>query len=118
MIEKMDESEGNVLGFKAIGTITKADYDVLIPEVQTIVDKEGSFSLLLDLTQFQWEGLEAWRSDFQFGRKFHNKLDKLAIVGKQSWTKWIATIAEFFSSKHTKCFQPTDIDLAWEWIKM
>ena len=40
MIEKMSESEGKVLGFKAIGTITKSDYEVLVPEVQTLIEKE------------------------------------------------------------------------------
>jgi hypothetical protein len=40
MGEKMNESEGKVLGFKAIGTVTKADYNVLVPEVQALVDEE------------------------------------------------------------------------------
>lgn len=47
MIEKMSESDGNILGFKAIGTVTKADYKVLVPEVQTLIEKEGSISMLL-----------------------------------------------------------------------
>jgi hypothetical protein len=41
MIEKMSESEGKILGFKAIGTVTKEDYKVLVPEVQTLIKKKG-----------------------------------------------------------------------------
>ena len=73
MIEKMSESEGKVLGFKAIGTITKADYTVLVPEVQALINEEGSISLLLDLTQFKWEDIEAWGADINFGRTYREK---------------------------------------------
>ena len=73
MIEKMSESEGKILGFKAVGTVTKADYKVLVPEVQTLIEKEGSISMLLDLRQFKWEDIGAWMADMNFGRTYHDK---------------------------------------------
>lgn len=36
MITKMSESEGNILGFKMIGDISKEDYKILVPEVQNL----------------------------------------------------------------------------------
>ena len=117
MIEKMSESEGKILGFKAIGTVTKADYKVLVPEVQALVDKEGSISLLLDLRQFKWEKVEAWGADIKFGRTYHEKIDKMAIVGDRTWEKWITTLAEPFYSKEARFFHSDEIDAAWKWLK-
>ncbi|MEN6291941.1 MAG: STAS/SEC14 domain-containing protein [Methanobacterium sp.] len=117
MIEKMSESEGKILGFKAVGTVTKADYKVLVPEVQTLIEKEGSISMLLDLRQFKWEDIGAWMADMNFGRTYHDKIDKMAIVGDKTWEKWMTTLAEPFYSKKARFFYSEDIDSAWKWLK-
>ena len=117
MIEKMSESKGNVLGFKAIGTVTKADYNVLVPEVQALINEEGSISLLLDLTQFKWEDIEAWGSDINFGRTYREKIDKIAIIGDKTWEKWITILADPFYSQEARFFYSEDIDAAWKWLK-
>lgn len=64
MITKMSESKGNVLGLKIIGDVTKEDFKILMPEMQALVDKEGSISLLLDMTQFKGEAIDAWGGRF------------------------------------------------------
>ena len=64
MITKMSESKGNVLGLKIIGDVTKEDFKILMPEMQALVDKEGSISLLLDMTQFKEEDIDAWGGRF------------------------------------------------------
>ena len=117
MIEKMSESEGKVLGFKAVGTVTKEDYKVLVPEVKSIVDKEGSISMLLDLRQFKWENIDAWMADINFSRAYHQKIDKMAIVGDKNWEKWITALAKPFYSKKARFFYLEDIDSAWKWLK-
>ena len=117
MIEKMSESEGKVIGFKAIGTVTKADYNVLVPEVQALINEEGSISLLLDLTQFKWEDIEAWGADINFGRTYREKIDKIAIVGDKTWEEWIAILADPFYSQEARFFYSKDIYAAWKWLK-
>ncbi len=39
MIEKMDKSNRKVLGFRLIGDVSKSDYDVMVPVVQSVIDK-------------------------------------------------------------------------------
>ncbi|MCJ7443618.1 MAG: STAS/SEC14 domain-containing protein [Methanotrichaceae archaeon] len=55
MMEKLAESSGNVVGYKAIGKITASDYMKLGPEVKALVEKEGNIRMLFDLTDFKWE---------------------------------------------------------------
>ena len=118
MITKMSESKGNILGLKIIGDITKEDFKILEPEVQALVDKEGSIFLLLDMTQFKWEDIDAWGADFNFSRTYRNKIDKIAIVGNKTWEKWLTKLVEpFYHSTEAKFFNPIDIEDAWKWLK-
>lgn len=117
MIEKMSESEGKVLGFKVIGTVTKADYKVLVPEVESLIETEGSISLLFDLTQFKWEKIEAWGADLNFGRTYRGKIDKMAIVGDRPREKLITRLAEPFFSSEARFFYSDNIEAAWKWLK-
>ncbi len=117
MITKMSESKGNILGFKMIGDISKEDYKILVPEVQALIDKEGSISLLMDITQFKWEDIDAWGADFNFGRTYRKKINKMAVVGDKTWEKWITNLVEPFYSIEAKFFDPIDIEVAWKWIK-
>ena len=117
MIEKLGESSGNVIGFKPIGDITKADYDVLVPEVESLVQQEGDIRVLMDMTGFKWEKVEAWGADWKLGRDFHQKISKMAIVGDKTWEKWLAKVAAPFYAVEAKFFHPEETDKAWAWLR-
>jgi len=117
MFEQMSKSSRNVVGYKAIGTITASDYKSLEPEVKALVEKEGSIRMLIDMSEFKWEKVEAWISDLRFGSEFHNKIDKMAIVGDKSWEKWITHLAKPFYARDAKYFKSADIDKAWAWLR-
>jgi hypothetical protein len=42
MLKKMDESAGNVIGIQVMGVLEKADFAILIEEVQNAIDEVGS----------------------------------------------------------------------------
>jgi SpoIIAA-like len=117
MIEKLAKSSGNVVGYKAVGVITAEDYLKLEPEVRDLVEKVGSIRMLIDLTAFEWEKLEAWLPDLEFGYEFHNKIQKMAIVGDKTWEKWMAHLAKPFYALSLKFFHSNDIDKAWAWLR-
>lgn len=115
MIEQLSHSHGAVLGFRVAGDVTAADYRVLEPVVQVAVDERGSVRLLLDLTDFRWEKVEAWGADLRFGKHFRDAIERLAIVGDQRWEKWLARLAEPFYAQHATFF--SDQDAAWAWLE-
>ncbi len=117
MIEKLADSSGNVVGYKAIGTITAADYHKLEPEVKSLVKKEGSIRMLIDLSEFKWEKMEAWLQDLKFGSEFRHEIQKMAIVGDKSWEKWMTHLAKPFYARDAKFFHSADIDKAWTWLR-
>jgi hypothetical protein len=117
MIKKLLESSGKVVGYKAIGTITASDYMTLEPEVKALVKKEGNICMLIDLSEFKWEKLEAWLPDLKFGTEFRHEIQKMAIVGDKTWENWITHLAKPFYAHDAKYFHTADIDKAWAWLR-
>jgi len=117
MFEKKPESSGNVVGYKAIGTLTASDFKKLEPEVKALVEKQGNIRMMYDMSEFKWEKAEAWIEDLKFGHEFHKKIDKLAIVGDKTWEKWITHLAKPIYAKDAKYFKTADTDKAWAWLR-
>ena len=115
MITAMARSSGNVLGFSISGDVTRADYGTLVPAVAAAVKEHGSVRLLLDLTGFHWEKVSAWGADLHFGKEFHDKIDKMAIVGDKKWEKHLTALCAPFYSREAEFFE-TDDD-AWAWLE-
>ena len=117
MIEKLADSSGNVIGFKCIGNITASDYKKMVPEVKALVEKEGNIRLLIDLSEFKWEKMEAWLQDLKFGSEFRHEIQKIAIVGDKTWEKWITHLAKPFYARDAKFFHTAEINKAWAWLR-
>ena len=114
MIETMERSSGSNLGYAISGTVTKADYETLVPAVAAAVKEHGSVSLLLDLTDFHWEKVSAWGDDLNFGKQFDDKVEKMAIVGDKKWEHHLTKLAEPLDVEESQFFE-TDDD-AWSWL--
>ncbi len=117
MIKKLDNSSGNVVGYKAIGTITSSDYQKLVPEVRDLVEREGNIRMLIDLSEFKWEKMEAWLQDFKFGFELRHEIQKMAVIGDKTWEKWMTYLARPFYATDAKFFHTADIDKAWAWLR-
>ena len=117
MITKLDGSAGNVLGFKISGTVKKDDYAILVPEVEALVAKEDGVRLLLDMTGFKWEAINAWGADMKFGHNYRKKITKMALVGDKRWEKWLAKVAAPFYAEEAKYFSSAEMDDAWAWAR-
>jgi hypothetical protein len=115
VIAELDGSSGNALGFAVTGDVARDDYDVLTPAVEQAVDRFGSAKLLLDLTGFHWEKVDAWGTDLAFGEHLHGHIDKLAIVGTHTWERYLARLSTPFYAKQAQYFKRRED--AWEWIR-
>lgn len=118
MLEKLSESSGPVVGYKVVGKVTVGDYKQLEPEIQALVNQfDDNVCLLLDMREFAGEEVKAWLPDLKFGHRFHDKIDKMAIVGDKRWQEWLTALADPFYANEAKFFQPQDTDKAWAWLR-
>ncbi|MCH9722780.1 MAG: STAS/SEC14 domain-containing protein [Actinomycetia bacterium] len=115
MITRLDTSSGSAVGYRFSGAIDKADYAVLVPEMEKLVADHGDVQLLCDLSEFTSEKLSAWPADLHFGKEFHTSISKMAIVGPHHWEKWIAKAAGPFYAREVRYFP--EADEAWTWLR-
>ena len=117
MFEVMNESSGNVLGIKAIGIVRRADYDVLTPLCESLIEQEGTIRVLIDMQDFDLEEPTAWGADLHLGHEMHNKIEKMAIVGNRRWEQWMTSFCSPFYAREAKYFRAEDMADAWNWLE-
>ena len=56
--------------------------------------------------------------DLQFAHHFHDKINKMAIIGDKSWQEWLTALVDPFYANDAKFFHPEDTDKAWRtWLR-
>jgi len=99
------------------GLDSRESHDRLVTDVEALVEQNGTVNLLLEMTEFKWEKFSAWGTDMEFGRDYHKKIEKMAIVGDKKWQEWLTKVTEPFYAVEAKFFSPDDVDDAWAWVK-
>ena len=120
MIEILAESQGKVLGFKAVGKLTDQDYKrVFIPNIERILALYGKVRVIFDMGEkfHGWELAAAW-DDATFGMKHRNDFEKCAIVGGPKWVEWGTKLSALLMSGEVKVFPSGQLNNAWDWINL
>jgi len=118
MFVKMDQSTGDLIGFKVSGVLTDEDYQrVLIPEIQKVINQQGKVRLLWDMEEFHgWDLHAAW-DDLIYGFKINKNLSRIAILGDRQWEEWMAWVLEPFAQGELRYFHNSKLEEALEWLK-
>ncbi|QSZ66245.1 STAS/SEC14 domain-containing protein [Methanofollis aquaemaris] len=117
MIEKLDQSEGKVVGYRVSGRLTAADYDRIFADAGGVIGEYGAIRMLCDMEEFQGVELAALWEDFEFGIKYGRSVERLAIVGDAAWEKWIARLAVPLYAHEGRYFPESERDAAWVWLR-
>jgi hypothetical protein len=81
MIHKINDLPPNMVGFRSTGEVTKEDFDLVISEVGTIVDKMGKLNYLLFLDNSPANfTVGAWLQDALLGIKNLANWNRAAII--------------------------------------
>jgi hypothetical protein len=114
MLTFLERSSENVLGVKATGKLTHADYQFLIPRLEKLIQEHGTIRVLFELEDCRgWEAGAAW-DDLKFGLKHGGDVERCAVVGEKKWQEWMTKLARpFFNVKY---FVKADLERAWQWV--
>ena len=119
MIEFLSEGTGKVLGVKATGTLTNADYkDVLIPRLEKMFAEFGRLRILFYMDEgfTGWDLSAAW-DDAAIALKHRADFEKIAVVGGPEWVAWCIRLSAFLISGEIKVFPSDRLQDAWSWVK-
>lgn len=119
MIDFMPESIGNVVGIRAGGRLTDADYKrTLIPRLESLFNQHGTLKVLffMDETFDGWDLKGAW-DDASLGLRHRTDFEKIAVVGGPTWVEWCIKLAGFLMKGEIRIFRRDQLNAAWEWIR-
>lgn len=116
MIEQLPSKTDGVLGFKLSGKLHDADYQHFVPVIDAAVGRHGKVRLLAQFHDFQgWDAHALW-DDIKFSTTHCTKIDRIALVGENTWEKWMSSVCKPFTMAKIQYFDATQVDAAWAWL--
>jgi hypothetical protein len=118
MIEIINDLPENVIGFRAIGKVTKEDYEkILVPAVNAHSKKFDKINFLLVLdTNVSNYTFGAWVNDALVGLKHLTHWHKVAIVSHSDFIKKFTNIFGQLIPGIYKGFLENEIEIAKNWV--
>jgi hypothetical protein len=120
MIERLADLPDGVIGLRAGGSLSKADYvELLEPALREGVES-GELRLLFVLASF--DGLEsgAWVEDVKTGLRAwvrdHSAWKRFALVTDVEWVARSMRAFAWLAPGEAKVFPLADLDAAREWV--
>lgn len=118
MIRRIDGLPDNVLGFKASGIVTAADYkSMIIPAMETAFAKDKRIRLLYCLGP-DFSGFEAaamW-DDAKLGFKHFTGWERVAVVSDVEWLRLAVRVFGLAMPGHVRVFHNDESTNAKRWV--
>jgi 2-polyprenyl-6-methoxyphenol hydroxylase-like FAD-dependent oxidoreductase len=116
-LHRLPESHDNIIGYRVAGKLQPSDYRTLELDVAEVLEGADTFALLLQIEDLAGAEVSAWRDDWEFGRRYHDKVSKLAIVGDRRLAEWVARFSKPLYAQEATHFALDEIDQAWTWVE-
>ncbi len=118
MIEQLSGLPPGVLGFRAHGQLTAADYEnVLIPDIEAAFALNRKLRMLFQLGD-DFSGFDAgamW-DDVKLGFRHFSGWERVAVVTDIGWLRVMTTMFGFAAPCEFKLFGNAELDEAMRWI--
>jgi hypothetical protein len=119
MFEVLPESTDECFGFKVSGKLTAEDYAELLPKIDEAIAANEQINMLVLIDHLEgWEGKEAAKADYEFGRQQYRHVARCAFVSDKKWHRWVIKLMDPFTRRtDEKFFEPAELDQAWAWAR-
>ena len=116
MIEKLEQSSGNIIGVKLTDKLHDEDYKHFVPMIDAAIKEHGKIRLLAWFHDFHgWDAAALW-DDTKFAYNHYSSVERIAMVGETTWEKWMAKVCNPFTAAAVKYFPDTQLAEAWAWV--
>jgi hypothetical protein len=118
MIQQIDNLPANMVGFKATGEVTEADFtDTVMPKVKELIDKTGKLNYMLVLdTSIKNFTAGAWFKDAIMGIRHLTKWNRAAIVTDVNGIRTFTEIFSVIMPGEFSGFEHKDLQAAIDWV--
>ena len=115
-IELIENADSKLLEVKASGKLSKEDYEKFDPAVVEFVEASGKIKILFIMHDFHGWDMGAIWEDTKFATKHCRDIEKIAMVGENTWEKWMAMVCKPFTMSSIKYFDAGQEEAAREWL--
>jgi hypothetical protein len=118
MIHQLQNLPTNIVGFKATGEITEADFtNTVMPNVQALIDNTDQLNYLLVLdTSLKNFTIGAWMKDAIMGIKHLTKWNRAAIVSDEATIRNFTNFFSYLMPGEFKGFEHIELQQAIDWV--
>lgn len=108
---------GKMVTLVVRGKLSIEDYDLFVPQLEWLIEKNGTISLLVELIDFQGWTLGALWADTKFALKHFADIRKLAVVGEgKQWERGMTAFISPFTKAAVRYFETSEKDTAMKWL--
>lgn len=118
MLQILTDMPASVVAVRAVGEVTKEDYDTkLLPAVESVAKefKEINFLFVLE-TDLQNFTPAAWMRDAWMSLKNYTKWNKVAVVSDQKFVQKLSDMLRYVFPGEAKGFSFEELQQAKEWV--
>ncbi len=121
MIERLKESQGAAIGFRAVGRTTAEEVKAFEPQIEFLIRerKKRPIGILADLSQMEGADWKARWNEMRFLQRYTDHIARMAVVGADKWEEVVAIVLAGASvlQAETRYFTSAEIGSAWEWVR-
>lgn len=109
----------HVAAFRVTGTLSEADFDRLIAEIEARLERHQKLGILADLTGFEDMTFRAGLKDARYGLSKLGELRRFpreAVVTDKGWIETLVAITSpLMPFVAVRCFKPGEFEAALAW---
>lgn len=97
-------------------TLTKSDYDDLVPRLERLASERGPLRMLIRLSDFSgWEPPALW-ADLKFDLTHQDDMARIAILGESRLERWGTELSKLFLRADVEFFAAEEVEPARRWL--
>jgi SpoIIAA-like len=119
MIETYPDVPAGIDAVRAVGTVSREDYDAVVVPMLDAAAREGRRLRLLCVVDEDFRGLTpdaAW-ADLKLGLAAMRNLEGCAVVSDLAWVRQTTALSAFFLPGHVRVFGAGERDEALQWLE-
>lgn len=115
-LHRLGRSEGGTVGYRVEGKLTATDYATLSEDIEELLADNEEIDLVLEIAELDGIEPKAVLADWKLGKRFHERIRRLAIIGDGSVAGALTRLASPLYARSARHFAASATDDAWVWV--
>ncbi|MBF9029757.1 STAS/SEC14 domain-containing protein [Rhodobacterales bacterium HKCCE3408] len=117
MIEIHHSRDEPLVTIHASGTLTSADYDRAIPELEAAIERtDEALNAIIDVYRLEGMEMAALWKDLKFDVDHFRDFRRIAVVGRSKLVEWGTKASQLLTSAEIEFFDDGESDAARDWV--